>query len=193
MIARLHGIIAAVGADHLVVQVGGLGLRVFVPTPVLERVDGVGRPVELVTHLHIRENELALYGFLTEEERTLFELLLGVSGVGPRVALAVLSTLSPDALREAVVREEPGILCRVPGVGSKTARAIIFHLRDKLAALGVRAAPLLTDQDAEVIAALTALGFSIVEAQTALQSLPRDEGMSLEERVRRALAYLAPG
>ncbi len=193
MIARLSGTVAAVGPDHLVVQVGGVGFRVFVPTPVLEQVDGVGRPVELVTHLHVRENELALYGFLTDDELALFELLLGVSGVGPKVALAALSTVSPEALRQAVVREEPGILSRVPGIGPKTARAIIFHLRDKLTLIGAEAAPPLTDQDAEVIGALTALGFSLVEAQTAVQNLPRDEEMSLEERVRRALAYLAPG
>jgi len=92
-----------------------------------------------------------------------------------------------------VARDEPDILTRVPGVGPKTARAVIFHLRDRLAALGVEAAPLLSDQDAEVIGALTALGFSIVEAQTALQSLPRDVEMPLEERVRQALSYLAPG
>ncbi len=118
------------------------------------------------------ENELALYGFLTEEERALFELLMDVSGVGPKVALSVLSTLSPDAIRQAVVREEPGILTRVPGVGAKTARAIIFHLKDKLGAPEAGAVPLLTDQDAEVIATLTSLGFSLVEAQTALQHIP---------------------
>jgi Holliday junction DNA helicase RuvA len=193
VIARLSGVVAAVGSDRLVVQVGGVGFRVYVPTSVLERVDGVGRPVELVTHLHVRENELSLYGFLTEEELTLFELLLGVSGVGPKVALATLGAVSPQALREAVVREEPGILSRVPGVGPKTARAIIFHLRDKLAVIGAEKVPLLTDQDAEVIGALTALGFSVVEAQAALQNLPCDEELSLEERVRQALAYLAPG
>jgi Holliday junction DNA helicase RuvA len=193
VIARLIGVVAAVGSDRLVVQVGGVGFRVYVPTSVLERVDGVGRPVELVTHLHVRENELSLYGFLTEEELTLFELLLGVSGVGPKVALATLGAVSPQALREAVVREEPGILSRVPGVGPKTARAIIFHLRDKLAVIGAEKVPLLTDQDAEVIGALTALGFSVVEAQAALQNLPCDEELSLEERVRQALAYLAPG
>ena len=172
---------------------GGIGFKVYVPTSVLETSKGLGRQVELFTHLHVRENELALYGFLTGEELTLFELLLGVSGVGPKVALAALSTVSPEALRAAVVREEPGILSRVPGIGSKTARAIIFHLRDKMALVGAETAPLLTDRDAEVIDALTTLGFSIVEAQTALQNLPRDEDMELEERVRQALALLAPG
>lgn len=191
MIARVSGVVAAVARDHLVVQVGGVGLRVYVPLPVLEQVDGVGRQVDLLTHLHVRENELALYGFLTEDSLNLFELLLGVSGVGPKVALATLGTISPEALRQAVLREEPGILSRVPGVGPKTARAIIFHLKDKLSLAAGESVPLLTDQDADVIAALTALGFSIVEAQAALQSLPRGEEMAVEERVRRALAYLA--
>ena len=191
MISRLIGTIVALKPDRIVVQVGGVGITVYVPASVLQAVDGVGQPVELVTHLHIRENELALYGFLTEEELALFELLLGVSGVGPKVALSILSTLSPDALRQAVARDEPGILTRVPGVGPKTARAILFHLRDKLTGLEAQAAPLLTDQDAEVIGALTGLGFSLVEAQTALQNTPRDPNIPLEERIRLALAYLA--
>jgi len=151
----------------------------------------VGQPVDLFTHLHVRENELALYGFLTEEELALFKLLLSISGVGPKVALALLSTVSPDALRQAVVQEEPGLLSRVPGIGPKTAKSIIFHLKDKLIPTGVEVAPLLSDTDAEIIAALTSLGFSLVEAQAALQSLPRDEDLALEERVRQALAYLA--
>lgn len=191
MISRLIGTVVALKPDRIVVQIGGVGMTVYVPTSVLQAVDGVGQPVELVTHLHVRENELALYGFLTEEELALFELLLGVAGVGPKVALAILSTLSPDMLRQAVARDEPGVLTRVPGVGPKTARAILFHLRDRLAGLEAQAVPLLTDQDAEVISALTGLGFSLVEAQTALQNIPRDPDLPLEERIRLALAYLA--
>lgn len=193
MIARVNGTVAALGEDHVVVVVGGVGLRVHVPVSVLEEVDGIGRPVELVTHLHVRENELTLYGFVGEEQLNLFELLLGVSGVGPKVALATLGTITPHTLRQAVVREEPEILSRVPGIGPKTARAIIFHLRDKLSAAVEERAQAITDHDAEVIGALTALGFSIVEAQTALQNLPRSEDLPLEERVRQALTYLAPG
>ncbi|HEY68912.1 MAG: Holliday junction branch migration protein RuvA [Chloroflexi bacterium] len=191
MIARLSGTVWSIGDGHIVVRVGGIGLQVHVPFGVLAQLDGVGQPVELFTHLHVRENDLALYGFLTEEELALFKLLLSISGVGPKVALALLSTVSPDALRQAVVQDEPGILSRVPGIGPKTAKAIIFHLKDKLAPVGVEAAPLLSEADAEVIAALTGLGFSLVEAQAALQSLPRDEDLSIEERVRRALAYFA--
>lgn len=191
MIARLSGTVWSIGEGHVVVRAGGIGFQVHVPSGVLARLDGIGQSVQLFTHLHVRENELALYGFLTEEELALFKLLLSVSGVGPKVALALLGTVSPDALRQAVVREEPDLLSRVPGIGPKTARAIIFHLKDKLVPTGAEAVPLLSDSDAQVIAALTGLGFSLVEAQAALQSLPRDEDLPVEERVRQALAYFA--
>jgi Holliday junction DNA helicase RuvA len=191
MIARLSGTIWSVGQDQVTVRVGGIGLQVHVPTNVLAQLDGAGQPVDFFTHLHVRENELTLYGFLTEDEMALFRLLLSVSGVGPKVALAMLGAVSPEALRQAVVQEEPALLSRVPGIGPKTAKAIIFHLKDKIIPAGMAAAPLLSDADAEVIAALTALGFSLVEAQTALQSLPRDEELPVEVRVRRALAYFA--
>jgi Holliday junction DNA helicase RuvA len=189
MIARLSGTVWGLGEGHVVVRTGGMGFRVNVPSNTLAQLDGVGQPVELFTHLHVRENELALYGFLTKEELTLFKLLLSISGVGPKVALALLGTTSPSELRQAVVQEEPGLLSRVPGIGPKTARAIIFHLKDRLIPTGVEAVPLLSDADAEVIAALTSLGFSLVEAQAALQSLPRDEDLPIEERVRQALVH----
>jgi Holliday junction DNA helicase RuvA len=191
MIARLSGTVWSIGESHVVVRTGGIGLQVQVPSGVLAQLDSVGQPVELFTHLNVRENELTLYGFLTEEELALFRLLLSISGIGPKVALALLSTVSPDAFRQAVVQEEPGLLTRVPGIGPKTAKAVIFHLKDKLIPAGAEAAPLLSDADVEVIAALTGLGFSLVEAQAALQSLPRDEGLPVEERVRQALAYFA--
>jgi len=191
MIARLSGTVWSVEEDHLVLRVGGVGLEVRVPHDVLSRLGGAGKPAELFTHLHVRENELALYGFLTEEELGLFKLLLSVSGVGPKVALALLGVVSPDALRQAVMKDEPALLSRVPGIGPKTARAIIFHLKDKIIPAGAQAAPFLSDADTQVIAALTSLGFSLVEAQAALQSLPQGEELSIEERVRQALAYFA--
>ena len=110
MIATLHGIINQIGDDHLVVAVGGVGLRVFVPRTVLEDVGGVGRSISLHTHLIVRETELALYGFESDEDLALFNLLLGVNGVGPRVALSILSTLSPELFKNAVAREEPAVL-----------------------------------------------------------------------------------
>ena len=123
MIARLSGTLWGIGEDHVVIRVGGIGLHVHVPSSVLAQLDGVGQPMELFSHLHVRENELTLYGFLTEDELALFRLLLSVSGVGPKVALALLGTVSPDALRQAVVQEEPGLLSRVPGIGPKTLQA----------------------------------------------------------------------
>jgi Holliday junction DNA helicase RuvA len=191
MIARLAGTVWAVGEEHLVVRTGGVGFQVTVPAPVLQRWGEVGQSVELFTYLNVRENELSLYGFLTAEDLALFRLLLSISGVGPKVALALLGTLSPQTLRQAVAHEDEGVLSQVSGIGPKTAKAIIFHLKDKLAAPETGPAPRLRDGDADVIAALTGLGFSLVEAQTALQSLPQDEDLSVEERVRLALAYFA--
>lgn len=191
MIARLSGTVWHIGEDYLVVRTDGLGLQVRVPTTVLAKLGSIGQPVELFTYLYVRENELALFGFLTEEELSLFKLLLTVSGVGPKVALTLLNTVSPEALRQAVLQDEPALLSRVPGIGPKTAKAIIFHLKDKMLPVGAEALPLPTETDAEIIAALTGLGFSLVEAQRALQSLPRDEGLPIEERIRLALAYLA--
>ncbi len=193
MIANLKGRIEAIGKDYLVVGVGGIGFKIYVPTSFLETTEVLGRQVEFFTHLHVRENELTLYGCSSEDELALFELLLGVSGVGPRVALAMLSTMSPDSLRLAIAQGNAMALTRVPGIGPKMAKKIVFHLKDRVAAeVGPEAVPFLTDADAEVIAALTSLGYSVVEAQSALQSLPAEE-MEIEERVRLALAYFAKG
>ncbi len=144
------------------------------------------------THLHVRENELTLYGCATEEELALFRLLLGVSGIGPKVALAILSFLPPDHLRTAIAQEDVTTLARVPGIGPKTAKKLVFDLKDKVDA-EVRQEnlrPLLTEADADLIAALTSLGYSVAEAQAAIQALPR-EPLPLEERVRLSLAYFA--
>jgi Holliday junction DNA helicase RuvA len=152
----------------------------------------VGRTVSLHTHLAVREDALTLYGFASEEQRALFELLLGVNGVGPRLALSVLSSLSPDVLRRAVAHDQPEVFHRVSGVGKKTAEKIVFHLKDRVGkeyGLGVITA--VSDQDTEVLAALTALGYSLVEAQAALQSIPKDAPADIEERVRLALRYFA--
>jgi Holliday junction DNA helicase RuvA len=191
MISKISGVVWDTGVGYVVIRASGIGYQVHVPSDVLEQIKSVEQPVELFTHFYVRESRLALYGFLTKEKRALFELLLDISGVGPSVALSLLSTLSPDALRQAVLQDEPALLTRVPGIGSKTARKIIFHLKDKVIPVDGRATPLLTDADTEVIAALTELGFSLVEAQSALQNLPRDEDLSVEERIRLALSSLA--
>ena len=191
MIAHLRGTIEFVGKDHLVVDVGNIGLRVYVPAATRDTA-GTGKLVDLFTHLHIRETEWTLYGFPSQEELELFELLIGVSGVGARTALAVLGAASPDQLRAAIAHEQTDVLTRVPGIGPKTAKSIIFHLKDKVGVVTTGAhIAYLTDADTEVIAALTGLGYSIVEAQTALANLPRDASQDVGERIRLALNYFA--
>ncbi len=190
MIATVSGTIARIGPDFLVIDVGGVGLRIRVPGPILENVGGTGRSIGLFTHLVVRETELSLYGFDSEDDLNLFELLLGISGVGPKVSIAILSTLSPEVLKGAVVREETAVLQRVPGIGKKTAERIMFQLRDKMDLTAEAAtAILLSDEDQDVIDFLTSLGFSIVEAQTAIQNIPSDV-VGLESRVQYALQYL---
>ncbi len=190
MIASLNGTVQRIGKDNLVITVGGVGIRVFVPRTVLEDVGGVGRTIFLHTHFIVREQELALYGFETEDDLGLFELLLGVNGVGPKVGLAILSTLSPEMLKSAIMQEEAVVLQRVPGIGKKTAERILFQLRDKLDFTAVSTTiPFVSDVDADVIDFLTGLGFSIIEAQSALQKLPR-EAKTVDERVQLALQQL---
>jgi Holliday junction DNA helicase RuvA len=190
MIASLQGPILKRSEDYVVVGVGGVGVRVFVPRTVLEDT-AVGEQVYLHTHLIVRETELTLYGFKHEDELQIFEIMLGVKGVGPKVGVAIVSTLSPELLKSAIMREETAVLQRVPGIGKKTAERIMFDLRNKLdfSLDSPTAVSLVTDNDAEVIEFLTALGFSIVESQAALQKIPRDV-KAVDERVQVALQLL---
>jgi Holliday junction DNA helicase RuvA len=191
MIDVVSGQVVSVDKTSVVVMVGGIGLRVNVPKTVFDVVNGPGHPVTLFTHLAVREEALALYGFLTEEERGLFETLIGVPGVGPKLAIAILSTLSIDHLRSAVGREEPEVLTRVPGIGKKTAEKLVFELKGKMGTGLLPGIAMLSDTDSDVIAALTSLGYSIVEAQSAIQSIPRDAPKDVETRIRLALEYFS--
>jgi Holliday junction DNA helicase RuvA len=186
----VRGIVQQISTGEMVLEVGGVGLRLLVPRSVIESGAMVGKAVFLHTYLVVREESLTLFGFASPEQRELFELLLQVSGIGPKLALAVLSNVSPDALRAAVVGGQPEALDRVPGVGRKTAERIVFHLKDKFTASEV-GVPALLPADTDVLAALTSLGYSLVEAQAAVQSLPPDATDQVEGRVRLALRYFA--
>lgn len=189
MIATLRGEIIQLEDNALIVEVGGVGLRVFVPAPLRGRKKA-GEGIVLYTYLVVREDALNLYGFDAQAERDLFALLLGVNGVGPRVSLAVLSTLTLEAVQRAVLSEESEILARVPGVGKKTAQKIVLHLHDRLKPVGgLEKLAALSDRDGEVLAALTSLGYSVIEAQTAIQSLPAEGPETVEERLRLALQF----
>jgi len=192
MIGSLRGEIIDKGEDSLLIEVGGVGFLVLAPTTLLDMLE-VGVKTQLYTHLHVREQELTLFGFSDKEELGLFRTLLKVQGIGPKVALAILSHLPAETLRQAIAREEAALLSRVPGIGPKKAKQIVFQLKDKvgLEDIFVSAAPI-ADSDGEVIAALTTLGYSVVEAQAALQQLPKEaRAESVEEKVRLALSSLA--
>lgn len=191
MIDILTGQVAAVTNQYLVLMVGGVGLRVHVPTSVRDVVSGPGHNLTLYTHLVVREDDLSLYGFADQDERALFETLLKVSGIGPRIGLAIISTLTVERLKNAVAREEADVLTRVPGVGKKLAQKLILELKDKLVIDHVTGLAAISDVDTDVLAALTALGYSVVEAQSAIQAIPRDAPNDVEERVRMALQYFA--
>jgi holliday junction DNA helicase RuvA len=191
MIASLSGKVSQVEHNSIVVDINGVGFQVFVPAPLKDSVRP-GENISLYTHLIVRQDLLALYGFENPEAKEYFLLLLGVDGVGPRLALSVLSTLSPDAIRRAVFHEQGEVFGRVPGVGKKTAQKIMIYLQDKISAVEGEALGLhISDTDTEILSALTTLGYSVVEAQAALQSIPRDAPEDVESRLRLALQYFS--
>jgi holliday junction DNA helicase RuvA len=191
LIATLSGRVQEIIPDSVIVEVGGVGLLVYVPAPLRASL----RPGESVffhTYLVVREDLLSLYGFESREGREFFSLLLGVNGVGPRLALAVLSSLTTDAIRRAVFHEQDEVFARVPGVGKKTAQKILLHLQDRIPGeAGLEPLARFSDVDGEVLAALTTLGYSVVEAQAALQTIPPETAQEVEERLRIALQYFA--
>ena len=189
MIASLEGTVAHKDTNHLIILVGGVGIEVFAPYTTIEKINS--DRAFLYTRLIVREDALALYGFSTESERGLFDAFVKISGIGPKLAITILGSLSADNIRSAVLNERPEILSRVPGIGKKTAQKIIFELQDKFAA-GLDALPAddFSSLVADVMDALTALGYSIIEAQSAVQSIPADAPDNVEDRVLIALRYL---
>jgi len=191
MIATLSGKILLSEADSLVIEVAGVGFRVHVPAPTRDHSHS-GETVFLYTHLVVREDALTLYGFETKEGCDYFNLLLSVDGVGPRTALSILSVLNPDVIRRAVFNEQADVFTRAPGVGKKTAQKLLLYLQDKIKAVdGLEKIAAVSDADTEVLAALTSLGYSVIEAQSALQMIPRDAPQDVETRLRLALQYFS--
>ena len=190
MIASLEGPVTQVLEDSIVLNVSGVGFRIFVPRLVCQETE-VFESKTLFTHLVVREDALTLFGFDAIEERDLYVMLLGVNGVGPRIALAVISTMSPGLIRKAVLSNEADLFTRVPGIGKKTAQSLVLHLSGKIKGEYVETLSGDRELDADVITALTGLGYSIVEAQAAIQTLPKDAPKDLEDRLRMALQYFS--
>lgn len=190
MIAFIQGILEAIGSDHVVVRVGGIGLQVAVPGPVTETLGVVGQEVTLHTTMLLRDEAPLLFGFPTFQGKRLFDLLLGVSGVGPRLALGILAAMTPDEAAIAIASGNTDALSAVRGIGKRTAARVVVDLQAKLQREWEAAAEV-RDTHEDVAAALQALGYSVAEVRGALSALGDVAGLPLEERVRRALQRLA--
>jgi Holliday junction DNA helicase RuvA len=193
MIATLEGTLEYCGIDSAIVKVGGVGVRVYLPRSTLSRLGNIGSKVSLYTHLHVKEDSLSLYGFASSEEVALFKNLISVSGIGPKVALALLSGLSVEQLATAIVGGNVDLITQVPGVGKKLASRLIVDLKSKLEQEWKETAVLLAPEDSDAIAALTSLGYSLSEATQAVSSIPDSSQLSLEEKVKAALQRLSGG
>ena len=185
MITSLSGTLSTVGLDWVEVTVGGVGLRVNVPSSLIDQVGQVGDGVKLFTSLQVKEDSLTLFGFPSSDGRQAFEALLGVNGVGPRLALSILSRMAPENLALAVATEDPAEFKGVPGVGTRIAQRIVMELKGKLE-IEMTAAPT-ARPDAELTEALAPLGYTMSEVMEAAASLPRDEPLEFEEKVRLVL------
>jgi Holliday junction DNA helicase RuvA len=186
VIARLRGRPVAWDAEGLVLDVGGVGYRLHATPSAVRKAEGASE-VALETHLHVREDALQLYGFAEAGERELFEQLLSVSGVGPKVALAIVSGYSPSELRRAIVREDAALFQTIPGIGKKTAQRVVLELKEKMAPLVAVPDSALPADSTHLIArdALVELGYSVAEAEQRLAAI--DPGLPPAERVRQAL------
>ncbi len=191
MIASLKGKLESLGGDYAVINVGGVGFQVFISTSTLSALGAAGGEVSLHTHLHLREDNVTLYGFASADELALFKALITVTGLGPKPALAMLSAMDVVQLVMAIATGSADLLTTVPGIGKMMAHRLVLELKDKLGA-DIITAPTsaLAQETGEVLSALTSLGYSAQEATSAGASLPRDAELSLEEKVRLALGYL---
>jgi len=191
MITGIHGTLEACRTDHAIIRAGHFSVRVFAPATTLNRLNAPGMAVTLYTHFHMREDGIALYGFSSEADRDAFEQLIAVNGVGPKVALALLSVMDAPALYKAIADEDLQRLALARGVGKRLANQLILDLKGKLpasvpAGSGAVASPSDKIQE-EVLEALIGLGFSHAEAQAAMTKIPQDQAMTLEQQVTYAL------
>ncbi len=206
MFSYIKGTLTEIFDDVAVVEAGQIGWNIHVPISVLERLPRVGEEVRIYTSFQVREDAMTLYGFLTRQDLRMFEQLMGVSGVGPKAALGILSTLNPDDLRMAIISEDAKAIARAPGIGPKTAKRVILDLKDRirsedllpggdLAAFAAQAAaPALSGTEGigrEAAEALVALGYSAAEASKAVRQVELTDGMTVEAVLKASLKYLA--
>lgn len=197
MYSYISGTLAEVGEEEVVIDNHGIGYRIFVPKTVLYRLSHVGEQVTVYTYLNVREDALQLYGFSSANERKLFQLLLGVNGIGPRGALAILSVLSAEDLRFAILAEDAKAIAAAPGIGGKTAQRVILDLKDKIDRIPVmgladhRKQTAMNGVKTDVIEALTSLGYSSSQVVKAMEDMDISEDAALEEVIKDVLKKLS--
>ena len=206
MISYIKGPLTAIEEDVIVVEAGGVGMGIHVPLSVLDRLPGIGREVTVYTYFQVREDAMSLYGFLNRQDRDMFRQLIGVNGVGPKAALGILSTMTPDDLRMAIVTGDAKAISRAPGIGPKTAQRLILDLKDKISmeeVLGNLALPCdggasaalgtasMGEAAKEAVQALVALGYSNMEANKAVKQVEVTETMTAEDVQKASLRYLS--
>ncbi len=189
MIGRICGTLLAKHPPQVLIDAHGVGYEVDVPMSSFYDLPEIGKPVTLLTHMVVREDAQLLYGFLTQEERSAFKELIKVSGVGPRIALAVLSGLSVEQLAQAIATQQAGLLTRVPGIGKKTAERLVLELKGRLADAIGNSPSAATSDTADIVNALVSLGYSEKEALAATKGM--NAGISVSEGIRLALKQLA--
>ena len=191
LIAGIEGTLQHVDADAVVIKVNGISFKAYCPSSTISRLHGIGSRIELYTHLIVRDDGLSLYGFASPQEVALFADLISVGGIGPKVALSMLSTMSAENLASAIAGGDIGLLTRMPGLGKKTADRLVLELKTKMKKnWSIIGSPASVRDSADVLEVLTNLGYSVGEATEALGALPDAETLSLEDRVKMALQYL---
>lgn len=191
MIASIQGSVTRFGENYLVVNTGGIGYLVYVPAQIFDGLR-LGEQVSLLTQMIVREDSMSLFGFRDQDELALFQELIRVNGVGPRLALETLSTHSPDVLKRAVLNKQEEIFSQVAGIGKKTAQKIILSLEDRISFEDqLMYSPESAGINSEVQEALTSLGYSVLEAQAAMQTIPEEAPLDLETRLTIALRFFS--
>lgn len=201
MYSYMKGELVEISDETIVLEVNDIGYNIHIPASMIDNFSGTGQTVKIYTYFHVKEDSMKLYGFLTRDDLNIFKLLLGVSGIGPKGALAILTVMTPDDLRFAVLGEDAKTIAKAPGIGNKTAQRLILELKDKLDLAEAFEAKTLHVSDnietsassakGEAVQALTALGYSSTEALKAVNGIDDIENMAVEEILKAALRQMA--
>lgn len=189
MIAGLQGRLEWLDSGWTIINVGGMGFRVYMSASTLSTLGAVGDTVKLHTHLYRQEDSVTLYGFAAAEELRLFQMLIGVCRLGPKLALAMLSAMSVAQLGMAIATSNADLLTAIPGIGKKMANRLILELKEKISASLIAAPAQIAQGNSDVLAALISFGYSVAEASRAIASLPLSSDLSLEEKIKLTLQH----